>query len=68
MLSEQEGESKHSSVKAELRALATVQNHGDRIRLVMEREEVRSAIDKSLFNPKGLYCMSRESILKSWKR
>ena len=42
MLSEQEGGSKHSAVNAELRPLANVRNPSERIRLLLEREELRS--------------------------
>ena len=47
MLSEQEGESKHAAVNAELRSLACVRNHAEKIRLVIEKEELRAITDKS---------------------
>ena len=58
LLSEQEGESKHSSVKAELRSLASVRDHGDRMRLVMEKEELRSYVDKSIAAPIPKMCQN----------
>ena len=48
MLSEQEEESKHASINAEITPLANVTNASDRIRLVLEREELRSTLDKKL--------------------
>ena len=51
MLSEQEGESKHASVNAELRSIANVRSHAERIHLVLQREELRSISDKSLLKP-----------------
>ena len=56
MLSEQEGESKHASVNAELRNLACVRNHAEKIRLVLEREELRSTVDKTLMQKKSRLC------------
>ena len=47
MISGQEGESKHVSVNAELRSLSSVRRHSERIRLVLEKEELRSAMDKN---------------------
>ena len=56
MLSEQEGEFKHAAVKAELRSLACVRNHAERIRLVLEREELRSMGDKNVLKAKPWLC------------
>ena len=50
-LAEQEGESLHAVVKAELRSLACVRNKAEKMRLVLERTELRSAADKSLIQP-----------------
>ena len=47
MLSEQEGESKHASINAERRPLANVRNASERIRLVLESEELCSRMDKT---------------------
>ena len=57
MLSEQEGESKHSAMNAELRPLANVRNASERIRLLLEREELRSSMDKNLIRPEGRMCL-----------
>ena len=56
MLSEQEGESKHAAVNAELRSLACVRNHAEQIRLILEREELRSISDKNLLKAKPRIC------------
>ena len=56
MFSEQEGESKHAAVKAELSSLSNVRSHKDRIRLAMEREELRSTMDKSIMKPIPRIC------------
>ena len=56
MLSEQEGESKHAAINAELRSLACVRNHAEQIRLVVEREELRSYMNKDLLKPKARMC------------
>ena len=56
MLSEQEGESKHAAINAELRSLACVRYHAERIRLVVEREELRSDMNKDLLKPKARMC------------
>ena len=56
MLSEQEGESKHASVNAELRSLTCVRSHSERNRLVLEKDELCSHIDKSLIKPKPRIC------------
>ena len=56
LLSEQEGESKHASVNAVLRSMACVRNHAEKIRLVLEKEELRSAVDKSLLKQKARMC------------
>ena len=56
MLSEQEGESKHVSVNAELRSLSSVRSHSERIRLVLEKEELRSSMDKNLIKRKARLC------------
>ena len=52
ILSEQEGEFKHAAVNAELCSLACVQNHAEKIRLVIER--ARS--DKSAMKPNPCLC------------
>ena len=57
MRSEQEGESKHAAVNAELRPLANVRNSSERICLVLEREELRSMMDKTLIQPVERLCM-----------
>ena len=48
----------HAVVKAELRSLACVRNHAERLRLVIERDEIRSSgdIDKSILIPKARLC------------
>ena len=56
MLSEQEGESKHAAVNAELRSLACVRNHAERIRLVIEKEELRLISDKNVLKVKPRLC------------
>ena len=48
LLLEQEGESKHAAVNAELRSLACVRNHAERIQLILEREELCSSADKNI--------------------
>ena len=58
MLSEQQGESKHASINAELRSLACVRNHAERLRLILEKEELRSTMNKSLIKPKPRLCTS----------
>ena len=62
MLSEQEGESKHASINAEIRPLANVRNASERIRLVLEREELRSMIDKTLLIPENRICKTCKEI------
>ena len=52
LLSEQEGESKHAAINAELQSLSSVRNHADRLRLVLEREELHSFMDKGLLKAK----------------
>ena len=67
MLSEQEGDSKHAAVNAELHALACVCNHADRIRLVLEREELRSHMNKDLLKPVSRICsVSTKNIYTIW--
>ena len=56
MLSEQEGESKHAAVNAELRSLACVRNHAEKIRLVIEREELRAFTNKDIMKSKARLC------------
>ena len=58
MLSEQEGESKHASINAELRSLSCVRSHSERIRLVLEKEELRATMDKSQITPKPRLCVN----------
>ena len=48
LLLEQEGESKHAAVNAELRLLACVRNHAERIQLILEKEELGSSADKNI--------------------
>ena len=62
MQCEQEGESKNVSVKAELHSLASCQRDADRIRLAMEKEELRSSMDKSFAAPVPCICETM------WKR
>ena len=52
LLSEQEGESNHAAIKA----LSSVRDQGESIRLAMETEELRSASDKKLIMPKVRLC------------
>ena len=61
-LSEQEGESKHASINAEIRPLANVRNASERICLVLEREELRSMIDKTLLIPENRICKTCKEI------
>ena len=56
MLSEQEGKSKHAAVNAELRSLVCVTDHAERLRLVMEREELRASADKTMLKSKSRLC------------
>ena len=56
MLSEPEG--KHASINAELRSLSCVRSHSERIRLVLEKEELHATMDKSLINPKPRFCIN----------
>ena len=56
MLSEQEGESKHAAVNAELRSLACVRNHAEKIRLVIEREELCDFTNKDIMKSKARLC------------
>ena len=45
-----------SAIKAEHRSLSSVRDQGERIRLAIEREELRSASDKKLIMPKVWLC------------
>ena len=56
MLSEQDGEIKHAAINAELHSLACVRNHAERIRLVIEREELCSNMNKGLLQSKAWMC------------
>ena len=56
MLSEQESESKNAAINAALRFVACVRNHAERIRLVVEREELRSYMNKNLVKPASRLC------------
>ena len=58
LLSEQESESKHAAVNAALRMTACVRNHAERIKLVLEREEMRALTDKSIVTPVSRLCKS----------
>ena len=57
LLSEQEGESLHAAVNQELRALAGVRSHPEKIRLVLERQELRTQMDKSMIQAKSRLCI-----------
>ena len=56
LLSEQEGESMHAVVKAELRSLACVRNKAEKLRLVLQRDEIRSGAKKNLMTPTPRLC------------
>ena len=56
MLREEESESKHAAINAALRSVACVRNHAEQIRLVVEREEIRSYVNKSLMKPVSRLC------------
>ena len=56
MLSQQEGESKHASINAELRPMACMRSHSERICLVLEKEELRSSVYKAMIQPKPRLC------------
>ena len=56
IFSEQEGESKHATVNAELRSLACMKDQPERLRLVMEREELRSVANKTYLIPQIRLC------------
>ena len=56
LLSEQEGESKHAAVNAELRPLACMRNHAERLHMVLEREELRSVVNKKLLRSNVRIC------------
>ena len=69
MLSEHEWENKHASINAEIRPLANVKNASDRIRLVLEREELRSMMDKKLLLPENRICsLCKEGSISSFLR
>ena len=55
--------SEHASVNAELRSLACVRDHAEQIRLVMEKEELRSVADKNRMKRKPRLC-SKSLIVK----
>ena len=59
MLSEQEAESKHASINAELCSLACVRNHAERLKLVIEHEELRSYVNKGLMKPRAQHVYAR---------
>ena len=52
LLSEQEGESKHAAINAERRSLSSVRIHSEKLKLVLEKEELRS-MNKSLIKGKA---------------
>ena len=56
LLGEQASESKHASVNAELRSLASVRNHSEKLQLVLQREELRSSMNKSLIKCEARIC------------
>ena len=69
MLLEQEAESKHTSINAEVRPLANMRNASDKIRLVLEREELRSMMDKKLLLPENRICsLCKEGSVRSFLR
>ena len=55
-LLEQEGESKHAAINAELRSLSSVRSHSEKLKLVLEKEELRSFMNKSLIKGKARLC------------
>ena len=72
LLSEQEGESMHAIVKAELRTLACVRNKADKLRKVLERDEIRSVANKDMMKPIPRLCQvcksnGNRSFLRSGK-
>ena len=69
MLSEQEGESKHASINAEIQPLANVRNASGRICSVLEREGLRSMMDKKLLLPENRICsLCKEGSIRSFLR
>ena len=69
LLSEQEGESKHAAINAELRSLASVRSRSKKLELVLEKEELRSFTDKSLVQAKSRLCkMCNEKGTKTFLR
>ena len=55
-LSEEEGESLHSSVNQELKQLACVRDQSEKIRLVLERQEQRANTSKTLLKGTARLC------------
>eukprot|EP00112_Aurelia_sp_Birch-Aquarium-sp1_P014119 Seg3023.1 transcript_id=Seg3023.1/GoldUCD/mRNA.D3Y31 product="hypothetical protein" protein_id=Seg3023.1/GoldUCD/D3Y31 len=55
-LSEEEGESLHAAVNQELRQLACVRDQAEKIRLVLERQELRSSVNKLLMKGTARLC------------
>ena len=56
LFSEQEGESKHNAVNRQLRVLACMREPSEKLRLVMEREELRSFADKRVMTKPVRLC------------
>eukprot|EP00112_Aurelia_sp_Birch-Aquarium-sp1_P023111 Seg6757.3 transcript_id=Seg6757.3/GoldUCD/mRNA.D3Y31 product="hypothetical protein" protein_id=Seg6757.3/GoldUCD/D3Y31 len=52
----EEGESLHAAVNQELRQLACVRDQGEKIRLVLERQELRSSVNKLLMKGTARLC------------
>ena len=58
LFSEQEGESKHNAVNQQLRVLACMREPSQRLRLVLEREELRGFADKRMMAKPARLCRS----------
>ena len=64
LLSEQSGESLHAAVNMEVRQLVSVKDKSQQIRLVFERQELRSLADKSMLTRQSRLCPSMHSCKK----
>ena len=58
LFSEQEGESKHNAVNQQLRVLACMREPSERLRLVLEREELRGFAHKNIIAKPARLCRS----------
>ena len=56
VVSEQEGESKHAAINAEIRPLACVRNAAEKLLLVFRRDELRSLVLKKILKKEARLC------------